>query len=45
MIAVDAEGHYHIIDFKTSYKSYADYESNGTVRNHLDDTSPTALND
>lgn len=47
MIAVDKFGHYHIIDFKTSYKSYADkLGPSGARVNNLDTlTEGPALND
>jgi ATP-dependent exoDNAse (exonuclease V) beta subunit len=47
MIAVDKEGRYHIIDFKTSLWSYADQIDNRTksIFNSLDSPKPRALND
>ena len=46
MIAVDKDGHYHIVDFKTSYQSYADKKTpNGKRDNNLDHLGFVALND
>lgn len=40
MVAVDRQGNYHIIDFKTSYKNFEDVLVDGKVQNQFEELPP-----